>query len=204
MTPGPLSIGITIIGSVAAGAFIPRGGAKAGDHVFVSGTIGDAALGLALRRDPSQFSTLTDDQRALLLDRYLRPKPRLALAGPVRSYARSALDVSDGLIKDLRRLAGASLGIAVKFDDIPLSPPARAALAANPNVRDSILAGGDDYELLIAVAPENIGKFVTSAGESGIPVYDIGVLESKITTVVVDPSGVPIALRRPGYDHFSR
>lgn len=204
MTPGPLSIGITIIGSVATGAFVPRHGAKAGDHVFVSGTIGDAALGLALRRDPSLFSTLTDADRALLLDRYLRPKPRLALADAVRSHARAALDISDGLMKDLGRLAGASLGIALKFDDIPLSPPARAALDENPNVRDSILGGGDDYELLIAVAPENIEKFVASAAESGIRVHDIGVLESKITTVVLDPSGVPIALRRPGYDHFSR
>lgn len=204
LTPGPLSIGITIIGSVPAGKFIPRHGAKAGDHVFVSGTIGDAALGLALRLEPLLFSKLTIAGREFLLDRYLRPRPRLALADAVRAHARAALDISDGLMKDLSRLAGSSLGIALKFDAIPLSSPARAALAADPKVRDSVLTGGDDYELLVAVPPEAAEQFLASAGKSGIDVHDIGVLQANVSTVALDSSGQPIALCRPGYDHFSR
>jgi len=204
LTPGPLSIGITIIGSVPAGEFVPRHGAKSGDHVFVSGTIGDSALGLALRREPSLFSTLTIADREFLLDRYLRPKPRMELADAVRAHARAALDISDGLMKDLSRLAGSSLGIALKFDAIPLSASARAALAGDPEVRDSILGGGDDYELLAAVPPEAVEQFLESAGKSGIDVHDIGILQLNAQTVAIDSLGNPIPLRRPGYDHFSR
>jgi len=203
-TPGPLSIGITIIGSVPSGAFVRRHGAKAGDHVFITGSIGDAALGLALRREPSLFKDrLPSSDREFLLNRYLRPRPRLALADTIRAHARAALDISDGLMKDLTRLAGPSLGIALKFDAIPLSPPVRAALAADPNVRDAVLAGGDDYELLVAVPPEKVEKFFADAEKTGIDVHDAGVLEAKVLTVALDASGIPIEIC-PGYDHFSR
>lgn len=203
-TPGPLSVGITIIGSVPSGTFVRRHGSKAGDRVFITGTIGDAALGLALRREPSLLEDLLSvADRNFLLDRYLRPRPRLALADAVRTYARAALDISDGLMKDLTRLAG-PLGIALKFDAIPLSSPVRTALAADPKVRDAILAGGDDYELLLAVPAENTEKFLASAAKSGIDVHDVGVLEAKIPIAAVDSTGKPIEPRRPGYDHFSR
>ena len=203
-TPGPLSIGITIIGSVPSGTFVPRHGSKAGDHVFITGTIGDAALGLALRRDPSLLEDLlSESDRNFLLDRYLRPRPRFALADAVRTYARAALDISDGLMKDLTRVAG-PLGIALKFDAIPLASPVRAALAADPKVQDAILAGGDDYELLIAVPPENAEKLLASAAKTGIDVHDVGVLEAKIPVVAIDSTGKPMEPRRPGYDHFSR
>ena len=203
-TPGPLSIGITIIGSVPSGTFVTRHGSKAGDHVFITGTIGDASLGLALRREPSLFKDrLSESDREFLLDRYLRPRPRFALAEVVRTYARTALDISDGLLKDLTRLAG-PLGITLKFDVIPLSPPVRAALAADAKVQDAILAGGDDYELLIAVPPENAEKFLASAARIGIDVHDVGVLEAGIRVVALDSAGKPIEPRLPGYDHFLR
>jgi thiamine-monophosphate kinase len=203
-TPGPLTIGITIIGSVPSGTFVPRHGSHPGDRVFVTGTIGDAALGLALRRDPTAFKGhLSDTDREFLRDRYLRPKPRSALADVVRTHARAALDVSDGLLKDLSRLAG-PLGIAVDFDAIPLSPPARAALAADPKVRDAVLAGGDDYELLVAVPPEKAGTFAESAKNIGIDVCDIGAFEAGTRVLVRDTAGQPIEPHRLGYDHFSR
>ncbi|WP_051112072.1 thiamine-phosphate kinase [Hyphomicrobium denitrificans] len=203
-TPGPLSIGITIIGSVPSGAFVPRHGSKAGDHVFITGTIGDAALGLALRREPSLFKDrLSESDREFLLDRYLRPRPRSALAAAVRTHARAALDISDGLVKDLTRLAG-PLGLALKFDVIPLSSSVRAALAADPKVQDAILAGGGDYELLIAVSPEKAEKFLASAAKTGIAVRDVGVLDAGTHVAVLDSRGNRIEPRHPGYDHFLR
>lgn len=204
LTPGPLSIGITIIGSVPEGAFVPRHGAEAGDHVFVSGTIGDSALGLVLRREPTLFHALSGTDREFLLDRYLRPRPRLALADAVRTHARAALDISDGLMKDLTRLAGPALGISLNFDAIPLSSSVRKALAADPKVQDTVLSGGDDYELLIAVPPAKVRSFLAAAGKSGISVHELGRLASKIPVVALDSKGCPIPLRRPGYDHFSR
>lgn len=202
-TPGPLSIGITIIGTVPSGAFVPRHGSKAGDHVFITGTIGDAALGLALRRKPSLFSDrLSESDRAFLIDRYLRPRPRFALADVIRTHARAALDISDGLLKDLTRLAG-PLGMTLKLDAIPLSSPVRAALSADPKVRDAILAGGDDYELIVAVPPQNAEKFLAGAAKTGIDVRDVGVLEAGTRVVTLDSIGKQIEPRRPGYDHFS-
>jgi thiamine-monophosphate kinase len=205
VTPGPLTIGITIIGSLPAGGFIPRHGAKAGDHVFITGSIGDAALGLALRRDPSLFKNcLPETDRAFLLDRYLRPRPRVALAEAVRTYARSALDISDGLLKDMTRLAGPASGIALRFDAVPLSPSARAALAEDTRVQDAVLSGGGDYELIVAVPPGKTAAFQASAEKVGIVAHDVGVLEAGIPVQILDGTGMPIALDRSGYDHFSR
>jgi thiamine-monophosphate kinase len=189
-----------MIGAVPSGAFVPRHGAKAGDHVFVSGTIGDAALGLALRRNPSLFEG-TAINRQFLLDRYLRPQPRFALAATLRSHARTALDISDGLLKDLSRLAG-DVGIRLKFDAIPLSASARAALSADVRVADAILGGGGDYEILAAVPPSEAQAFAASAKSAGIDVHDIGVLEGP-ELIVLNPNGTEMRPREFGYDHFS-
>jgi len=203
-SPGPLSIGVTVIGSVPKGQFVKRHGAAAGDHVFVTGTIGDAALGLALRRDPSLLAlTLTEAERAWLVGRYLRPRPRIAIAQALREHASAALDISDGLLKDLLRLAGRS-GISLRLNDVPLSPPARAALNADARVADAILAGGDDYELIIAVPPESATAFAQSAASLGVTVSEIGVLEADSQLTVLDRDGTPIEVRRLGHDHFSR
>jgi thiamine-monophosphate kinase len=202
-TPGPLSIGITMIGSLPAGAFVRRHAATAGDHVFVTGTIGDAALGLALRRDASLFKdALTDADRRFLLERYLRPQPRVALAETLRSRAKAALDISDGLLKDLGRLAGPG-GMVLRFDAVPLSPAVRRALSVDRRVADAILGGGGDYELLAAVAPSEISAFQQSAGQAGIEVHDLGVLQGS-KMVVLDSSGTELELAKAGYDHFSR
>jgi thiamine-monophosphate kinase len=202
-TSGPLSVGVTIIGSVPSGTFVPRSGAKAGDHVFVTGTIGDSALGLALRRDPSYFGKSLDDaDRAFLIARYLRPRPRLALAHVLRNHASAALDISDGLLKDLLRLTG-PLGLTLKFETIPLSQAARAALSFDQRVTSAILTGGDDYELLIAVAPNETVAFAEGAARAGISVHELGVLTDRAGIVVLDAEGAPMELAQFGYDHFS-
>jgi thiamine-monophosphate kinase len=200
--PGLLSVGVTMIGAVPTGAFVRRHGAEAGDHVFVSGTIGDAALGLALRRNPLLFERgVTETDRRFLIDRYLRPRPRFALAAALRSHARAALDISDGMLKDLSRLAG-GVGIRLRFDAIPLSASARAALFTDARVVDAILGGGGDYEILAAVPPSEAQAFSRCAKNAGIDVHDIGVLEGP-GLIVFNSDGTEIKPREFGYDHFS-
>lgn len=203
-TPGPLSIGITMFGSVPAGKFVRRQGAASGDHVFVTGSIGDAALGLAVRRDSSAFDrVLSDDERAFVLGRYLRPRPRLALAATLRNHASAALDISDGLLKDLARLAGPS-GISLRLGSVPMSSAVSAALAHDAAVAQMVLAGGDDYELLVAVSPASISNFKNGAREAGIAISHLGVLDAGQPLEILDQDGTPIDARWLGYDHFSR
>jgi thiamine-monophosphate kinase len=203
MTPGPLSIGVTAIGTVPKGGFVRRRGAAPGDHVFVTGTIGDAALGLAIHRDPTLFAeVLTEGDRSLLVGRYLRPSPRTALAEVLREHASAALDISDGLLKDLLRLAAPS-GLTLALDSIPMSTPVRAALASDPRVADAVLGGGDDYELLVAVPEDAVPAFAQGAARVGVSVSDLGVLEAGAALDVLGPEGTRIVPRRFGYDHFT-
>ena len=137
-TPGPLTLSITAFGSVPEGKMIPRGAAKAGDHLFVTGTIGDAALGLRLRQnapvDQAWIGNLDASQSAYLRERYLLPRPRLALRAALRAHAHAAMDISDGFVGDLSkmlRLAG--LTAEIDAGQVPLSEVARAVLAAAPS-----------------------------------------------------------------------
>jgi thiamine-monophosphate kinase len=203
LTPGPLSIGVTIIGSVPAGEFVRRQGASKGDHVFVTGTVGDAALGLKVHSDRSSFAGLSDEHRTYLAERYLRPRPRLALADTLRAYASAALDVSDGLLKDLGRLAG-PLGLVLDFRSIPVSEAVVEALSKDASIAELVLSGGDDYELLVAVPPASVENFRTGAAAAGIAVSDLGALEENIPLRVLGSDGTEIETRRFGYDHFAR
>ncbi|KAF2992745.1 thiamine-phosphate kinase [Methylocystis sp. MJC1] len=151
-TPGPLTISITALGR--ASRFVPRTGAKAGDAIYVSGTIGDAALGLAMRRDATLAARLSPAARAHLLDRYLLPRPRLDLLPLLRDHANAAMDVSDGLAGDLAKLCAASgVGAVVEAPMVPLSDAAREAIALAPGLFETALTGGDDYEILFTAAP---------------------------------------------------
>jgi len=203
-TPGPLTVGITMIGAVPSGTFVPRNGSQPGDRVFVTGTIGDAALGLALRRDPHAFGDrLPVADRDFLRGRYLRPKPRIALASALRTHARAALDVSDGLLKDLARLAG-PLGLTLMFDAIPLSNAARAVLTLDPGVADAVLSGGDDYELLVSVPPTSAEAFRRDAENTGTVVRELGAFTADAGLRVLNSEGTAIVPGRSGYDHFGR
>lgn len=168
-------LSITAFGEVPAGRMVKRQAGAPGDALYVSGTIGDAALGLALQLDPERpgFRALEDGQRAFLLDRYRRPQPRLALAPALLAHASAAMDISDGLVGDADKLA-AQLGRALAIEAVPLSPAARAALAAEPALLDTALTGGDDYEILAAISPENIHEFETEALRAGIAIAKIG------------------------------
>ncbi len=202
-TTGPLSIGVTAIGVLPRGSFVPRTGTRAGDHIFVTGTLGDSALGLALHRNPALYDTvLTEGDKSFLIGRYLRPSPRLAMIAVLRAYATAALDVSDGLGKDLARLAGGN-GVSVRVQDLPLSSPARAAMTADASVMDAVVSGGDDYEVLFAVVPERLAAFKKAAAITAVSTTHIGVLSVTPGVSFVDQDGRPIAFKRSGYDHFS-
>jgi thiamine-monophosphate kinase len=202
-TPGLLSVSITAFGAVPKGNMVRRNGARPGDIVVVTGTIGDAALGLLLRREPARFD-IAKEQRQHLLERYLLPQPRAALAETVRRYASAAMDVSDGLAGDLAKLCRASkVSADVDSARVPLSPAARAALACDARLIETILAGGDDYEILATVAPDNVAA-LKQAG-AGISVTEIGRVGDGATSHearFIDTSGVRIEFARPGYSHF--
>jgi thiamine-monophosphate kinase len=202
-TPGLLSVSITAFGAVPKGHMVRRSGARIGDVIVISGTIGDAALGLLLRREPARFD-LAAEQCQHLLDRYLLPQPRTALSEAVRRYASAAMDVSDGLAGDLAKLCRAS-GVAADIDSarVPLSPAAHAALAGDPRLLKTILAGGDDYEILATVAPDHVVALKQAA--AGISVTEIGRVKdggASFDARFTDTAGGQIEFTRPGYSHF--
>jgi thiamine-monophosphate kinase len=203
VTPGPLSIAITIIGAVPSGQFVRRQGAARGDHVFVTGTIGDSALGLRVHRDENALPALAPSERKYLEQRYLRPEPRLALASALRAHASAALDISDGFLKDLSRLA-CGRGLTVEVGSVPLSSAARSAIASMPGLVEIVLTGGDDYELLVAVPAASVEGFIASTAAANMQVTDIGILEENGDVRMVDGSGNALELPGFGYDHFSR
>src|SRR5258708_6422174 len=168
-TPGPLTISITAFGRVPAGWMVRRSGAKAGDRVVVTGTIGDAALGLDILKGAPVAAALADDAgaRAMLIGRYRVPQPRNALAKAVRDHAHAAMDVSDGLAGDLAKLCAAS-GVSAVIDikSVPLSLAAAALLARGTIGVEAMVSGGDDYEILCAI-PEN--RFDAFPQPPGIP-----------------------------------
>lgn len=174
---GQAFFSITALGEVPAGRMVKRQGGEAGDFLYVSGTIGDAAVGLKLRLEPeaSWARALPAEHRGLLIDRYLHPQPRTALAPLLLDHARGAMDISDGLVGDGDKLA-ARLGRRFEADAVPLSSAVRAAIALEPALLDVALTGGDDYEILAAIPPENAAAFEEEALRSGVPVTKIGAL----------------------------
>ncbi len=199
-TPGPVTIAISMFGSVPQGAMVRRAGARPGHRVFVTGTIGDAALGLVLRQGATW--NLTAAQREHLLSRYLLPQPRNALAETVRAYASAAMDVSDGLAGDLTKLCRVS-GVAARIDAaaVPLSDAARAAIAADAAMRGTALTGGDDFEVLCTVPPARADAFRAAAQAAGVPVTDIGVIDAGEGAHFLD-GGRELAFRRLSFSHF--
>jgi thiamine-monophosphate kinase len=203
-TPGPLSVSIAAFGVLPHGAMVRRSTAKVGDAVVVSGTIGDAALGVLLRRDASlaQRWRLSEAMSAHLKDRYLLPQPRNALAEALRQYASAAMDVSDGLAGDLGKLCRAS-GVAADIDvaRVPLSDAARAAIAADPALLETALTGGDDYEIVLTLAPEKFSALRAAAQGAGIAVTEIGrVTAGQGARFLRD--GNALSFAQASYSHF--
>jgi thiamine-monophosphate kinase len=197
-TPGPACFSLTIIGVVPPGQALHRRGARVGDDIWVSGSIGDAALGLRVLQ-----GSLTADADGHLARRYRLPEPRLALGEALRGLARAAMDVSDGLVQDLGHLCrAAGCGAEISADNVPLSPAARAALATDAVLLPLILTGGDDYELLFAAAPEDADAVRAAGKKAGVPVARIGRFIAGEGVVVRDASGAALSLSQGGWSHF--
>ena len=208
---GPLMIAITAFGTVPRGCMVRRGGARAGDSLYVSGTIGDAALGLKWRRRDEDAvgryqSAISIPMLHDLIARYLRPDPRVGLRDALRAHASAAMDVSDGLVIDCGRMCAASgVDAVIEAGKVPLSAAAGAVLNAQSGLLETVITGGDDYEILCAIRPGEEAAFEEAARAAGVAVTRIGAFvkgTGKLTVLAAD--GRPLALARTGYDHFGR
>ncbi len=205
-TPGPLALSITAFGATSPGAALRRAGARAGDVIWVSGTIGDGALGLRVLDGRLQVADPAAGDA--LVARYRRPQPRVALGRCLPGLAHACADVSDGLIADLGHICRASKVAAIlRAAAVPLSPAAGAVVAGDPALMTHVLTGGDDYELVFTAAPGESSAILAGAAQSGTPVTVIGDIVDLPQTgqepvLVLSPSGDPIDSAAAGWRHF--
>ena len=202
-TPGPVSLSLTILGHVEPGKGVHRFGASPGDGIWVTGTIGDGALGLAAA------TGRLDDPTGFLADRYRLPRPRVGLR--IGGVASAGMDVSDGLVQDLGHLCRAS-GVAATIEAalVPLSDAARAARAiwrdtapGEATWLETVLTGGDDYELLLAVPPAREAALRAAAAAHGTAVTRIGTLRAGPPgVVVIAADGTAMTFQKGGWSHF--
>ena len=200
-TPGPVTISIAMFGSVPEGTMVRRAGAKPGDRVFVSGSIGDAALGLVLRKGATW--KLSEGQRQHLASRYLLPQPRNALAEAVRGHASAAMDVSDGLAGDFAKLCRASrVAAEIEVARVPLSDAAKTVLAAEPAMLETALTGGDDFEIVCTVPAAKADSFRAAAKAADVTVTEIGEIKAGEGVRFVDSNGQALAFKCASFSHF--
>ena len=205
-TPGPLMISIAAFGRVPSGRMVHRFGAQPGDRVVVTGTIGDATLGLDILKGGAAAAALADDApaRQMLVGRYRVPQPRNALALAIRDHASASMDVSDGLAGDLAKLCAAS-GVSAVIDaaSIPLSPPAAALLAGATVGVGTLVSGGDDYEILCAISENRFEAFARAAEMAQVAVAPIGtIIAGTSAPKFLDAQGREVPLPRLSYSHF--
>jgi thiamine-monophosphate kinase len=205
-TPGPITISIAAFGAVAHRQMLRRSGARPGDRIVVTGTLGDAALGLALRHDTgaAQRWHLGEREDNHLRVRYLVPQPRNRIADALRRHASAAMDISDGIAGDLAKLCRASAVAAeIEASRVPLSGAARAALAREPALIETILTGGDDYEILACVPADRVESLRREAASANVDVTEIGTLTAgEGTAQFLDANGKPLVFARASYSHF--
>lgn len=200
-TCGPLSMTLTIQGLVPAGRALRRDGARIGDWIYVTGTLGDSAAGLAILLN--QLNVADDDARQALLQRHLRPQPRILHGQALRDLASAAIDLSDGLVSDLRHILKASAcGARVNLDALPYSD----ALAAQAEPEQALLwalSGGEDYELCFTVPELNRGALELALGHLGARYTCIGQIGPASEGLRFFRHDQPVELDLKGYDHFA-
>lgn len=200
---GPLTMSVTAVGQVPTGRMVQRITAQVGDLICVTGTIGDAALGLRLRSAPAWSDGLSPDEKAHLADRYLHPQPRYRLAEALRNHASAAMDVSDGLAGDLAKMMKASsVSAMVETDQVPLSAAAARAVRASSELLDLALTGGDDYEILCTVPQKSLDSFRQEADSIGISLSVIGRVVSGHDRPVFRMNGLERRYDVGSYQHF--
>lgn len=203
-TQGPLLITVTAFGEVPQGRALGRGSARAGDLLYVSGTLGDAALGLKVF--DGALPDLAPAAAAHLRERYQLPRPRTGLGERLLAdeLARAAMDVSDGLVADLGHICAASgLGAEVMAANLPLSSAAASVLEIQPECGSAILGGGDDYELLFSLAPERATEIAALAEELELSLTCIGKMTEGGGVTVLAPDGSVVEVTQTGWNHLS-
>ncbi len=201
--PGPMSLSLTALGSVEPGRALLRSGARAGDRILVSGSLGDGAFGLLVRT--GRLSGLSQASLDRLTQAYRLPEPRLALGRALaqHSLASACLDISDGLVGDLGHICEASgLGACIRADRIPLSEAVQEAVADNLESFPLVLTGGDDYELCFTVAPERLADAGALAEACEVALTEIGEMTEGAGVTVLNRDGEPLRLERSGWTHF--
>jgi thiamine-monophosphate kinase len=199
--PGPLTIAITAFGSVPKGKMIRRAGAKAGDFIFVTGTIGDGAGGLAVEKGAGRW--LSHSVRDHLIHRYRIPQPRTALGPLLRNVASASLDVSDGLMADLGHIAETSkVRVVVDAVAVPRSGALHALWGDGTGALVKAVTGGDDYEIAFTAPPRRERQVMAAAAKSGVPISRIGYVEKGSGVVLRDAAEKSISLPAKGWTHF--
>ncbi|MEH5013298.1 thiamine-phosphate kinase [Phytobacter diazotrophicus] len=200
-TRGPLSMTLGIHGYVPAGRALKRSGAKPGDWIYVTGTPGDSAAGLAILQKQLQVADAQDAK--YLLQRHLRPVPRVLHGQAMRNLASSAIDLSDGLISDLGHILKASgCGARVDLNALPYSQAMLRHMDAEQALRWA-LSGGEDYELCFTVPEINRGALEVAVGHLGVPVTCIGQMSADVEGLNFTREGKTVTLDWKGYDHFA-
>jgi thiamine-monophosphate kinase len=206
-TSGPISVAVTAIGEAPVGKIIRRGGAKAGDLLFVTGTIGDAALGLSVLGATPR--SLDEDSAAFLVDRYRLPQPRVTLGPHLIGIATASLDISDGLVADVRHLCSVSrLSAVIAANSVPLSPAARLAIGEDTERLAVALTGGDDYELVFTASVADTNRIqdlsrmcrtsITAIGRMA----EIAATDGRPQVEILDAAGHGIRFASEGWMHF--
>ena len=197
--PDGVIVTITVMGTVPTGRALLRSGARAGDDIWVSGELGDAALGLALRRGEIELPTSGAEH---VIARLERPAPRVRLGERLRGIASSAIDISDGLLGDLRHVAQASaVGVRIEWANVPRSPVLRSQ--PGPMQQRCALAGGDDYELAFTASAERRAEVIAAAVDQ-CAVTRIGSVTATADLSVVDERGTTVDTAAHAFDHFRR
>jgi thiamine-monophosphate kinase len=204
-TTGPPVIAVSTFGTVPRGTMVRRKGARVGDIVVVTGTIGDAALGLKLRQDPAAAGRwkLSDGMRRHLMSRYLLPQPRNVVAAAIRRYASAAMDISDGLAGDLTKLLRASgVSAVVEAAQVPLSTAAAKALSYEPRLIETVLTGGDDFEIMATVKPAALKRLQAMGQAVDVPITAIGRVVVGTGAKFLDLHGRTMRFKRLSFSHF--
>lgn len=201
-TPGPLVLTLTAVGRIPENTALLRSNARSGDQIWLSGSVGDSALGLLVARGESKSLSQTD--AGFLLDRYRLPQPRVALGPRLRGLAHAAMDVSDGLLGDLGHICRASACAAeIEAERLPLSAAARAALEAGLGEGlATVVTGGDDYEILFTAPPEAGQALSALSDELGVALTRIGRIKPGQGVALLDGAGQAIGIGQGGYRHF--
>lgn len=206
-TPGPLMLTVSALGLLPQGRAVMRGGARDGDAVFVTGTIGDAALGLQLALGKRDAGALPPERAAFLLRRLRCPDPRTILAVALRDIATAAADVSDGLLADLGHIAKASrLAAALTLPAVPLSPAAERGLALGWATPVDLITGGDDYEIVFTAPPSRRAVIADLSTRLGLPITEVGRMlppsgDDRRPARVFDAGGRDVTPVRTGWQH---